>query len=85
MGKETELVLRMASEEFTAKGLMILEKNWLEIYSPWVGSWITPRITPPLPLSGDFIYYEEILVVACSKMHLSTRTRMNPLENDHLF
>ena len=25
----------MASEEFSAKGLMILERNWLEIYAPW--------------------------------------------------
>ena len=25
----------MASEEFTAKGLMIIERNWLEIYHPW--------------------------------------------------
>ena len=35
VGKETELKVKMASEEFAAKGLMILEKNWLEIYSPW--------------------------------------------------
>ena len=35
MGKETTLTIKMASEEFTAKGLMILERNWLEIYSPW--------------------------------------------------
>lgn len=35
VGKETELKVKMASEEFAAKGLMVLEKNWLEIYSPW--------------------------------------------------
>ena len=35
MGKETSITVKMASEEFTAKGLMILEKNWLEIYEPW--------------------------------------------------
>lgn len=35
MGKETQLTVRMASEEFTAKGLMVLEKNWLEIYAPY--------------------------------------------------
>jgi Topoisomerase IA len=35
VGKETVLTVKMASEEFTAKGLMILERNWLEIYSPW--------------------------------------------------
>jgi DNA topoisomerase-3 len=57
IGKETVLTVKMASEEFTAKGLMILERNWLEIYSPWerwstgqgelpalqVGSRITPN------------------------------------------
>ena len=35
VGRETELCLKIASEEFVAKGLMILEKNWLEIYQPW--------------------------------------------------
>jgi DNA topoisomerase-3 len=35
MGKETVLTVKMASEEFKATGLMILERNWLEIYSPW--------------------------------------------------
>jgi DNA topoisomerase-3 len=35
LGKETVLTVKMASEEFIAKGLMILERNWLEIYSPW--------------------------------------------------
>jgi DNA topoisomerase-3 len=35
VGKETVLTVKMASEEFTAKGLMVLERNWLEIYSPW--------------------------------------------------
>ena len=35
MGKETTLTVQMASEEFNARGLMIIERNWLEIYSPW--------------------------------------------------
>ena len=35
VGKETQLTVQIASEEFTAKGLMILERNWLEIYHPW--------------------------------------------------
>lgn len=35
VGRETELTLRIASEEFMAKGLMILERNWLDIYQPW--------------------------------------------------
>ena len=35
VGKETEFTLKIASEEFVAKGLMILERNWLDIYQPW--------------------------------------------------
>lgn len=35
MGKETSISVKIASEEFTATGLMILEKNWLDIYQPW--------------------------------------------------
>lgn len=34
-GRETELVLTMGTEEFSAKGLMITERNWLEAYHPW--------------------------------------------------
>jgi DNA topoisomerase-3 len=57
MGKETQLTVKLATEEFTATGLMILEKNWLDIYAPWerwstgqgeipnlqVGSRVTPH------------------------------------------
>jgi DNA topoisomerase-3 len=57
IGKETTISVNVASEEFTAKGLMVLEKNWLEIYEPWerwstgqgelprlqVGSRVTPH------------------------------------------
>jgi DNA topoisomerase-3 len=35
IGQETTITVRMASEDFYATGLMISEKNWLEIYSPW--------------------------------------------------
>jgi DNA topoisomerase-3 len=35
MGRETSITVQMDTEEFTATGLMILEKNWLEIYAPW--------------------------------------------------
>jgi DNA topoisomerase III len=35
IGRETTLTVQIASEEFTAKGLMIEQKNWLEIYEPW--------------------------------------------------
>lgn len=34
-GKETTLTVKIASEEFKATGLMVIERNWLEIYSPW--------------------------------------------------
>eukprot|EP00977_Amphora_coffeiformis_P014604 scaffold4097_cov166-Amphora_coffeaeformis.AAC.61 len=57
VGRETQLTVKMGTEEFTATGLMILEKNWLEIYQPWerwstgqgeipnlqVGSRVTPH------------------------------------------
>lgn len=35
VGRETTLTVKIASEEFTARGLMVQEKNWLEIYDPW--------------------------------------------------
>ena len=35
VGRETSLTLKIASEEFTAKGLMVEQKNWLEIYHPY--------------------------------------------------
>eukprot|EP00546_Thalassionema_frauenfeldii_P005764 CAMPEP_0178909288 /NCGR_PEP_ID=MMETSP0786-20121207/8421_1 /TAXON_ID=186022 /ORGANISM="Thalassionema frauenfeldii, Strain CCMP 1798" /LENGTH=833 /DNA_ID=CAMNT_0020581337 /DNA_START=2085 /DNA_END=4585 /DNA_ORIENTATION=+ len=35
VGKETIITVEMGSENFTAKGLMILEHNWLEIYAPY--------------------------------------------------
>lgn len=57
VGRETQLTVKMGTEEFTATGLMVLEKNWLEIYAPWerwstgqgeipnlqVGSRVTPH------------------------------------------
>jgi DNA topoisomerase III len=59
IGRETTLTVRMggvnaavdgsSAEEFTAKGLMILEKNWLEIYQPWerwsTGQGELPRVS----------------------------------------
>jgi DNA topoisomerase III len=35
VGKETTLTVQVGSEEFVARGLMILERNWLEVYHPW--------------------------------------------------
>jgi DNA topoisomerase-3 len=52
VGRETELTVRMDTEEFTAKGLMILEKNWLEIYEPWE-RWSTGQgELPPLEVGS---------------------------------
>ncbi|CAB9506981.1 topoisomerase 3-alpha [Seminavis robusta] len=34
VGKETQLIVRIGTEDFTAKGLMIVERNWLEVYHP---------------------------------------------------
>ena len=33
--KESALAVKMGTEVFTATGLMILERNWLDIYAPW--------------------------------------------------
>ncbi len=55
LGKETQLVVRMAQEEFTAKGLMILERNWLEIYAPWE-HWSTGQgELPPLEVGSRIV------------------------------
>jgi DNA topoisomerase-3 len=52
VGKETQLTVKMASEEFNARGLMILEKNWLEIYHPWE-RWSTGQgELPPLQVGS---------------------------------
>lgn len=52
VGKETILTVKMGSEDFTAKGLMILERNWLEIYSPWE-RWSTGQgELPPLEIGS---------------------------------
>ena len=52
VGRETSITARMGQEEFTAKGLMILEKNWLEIYAPWE-RWSTGQgELPPLEVGS---------------------------------
>jgi DNA topoisomerase III len=51
-GRETQLTLRLASEEFTATALMIIERNWLEIYAPWE-RWSTGQgELPPLQVGS---------------------------------
>jgi len=54
VGRETELTLKLASEEFVAKGLMILEKHWLDIYHPWE-RWSTGQGELPRALVGSRI------------------------------
>jgi DNA topoisomerase III len=34
LGKESALEVKMGTEVYTATGLMILERNWLDIYAP---------------------------------------------------
>ena len=35
VGRETQATVRVGTEEFNARGLMVLEENWLAIYKPW--------------------------------------------------
>ena len=51
-GRETQLCVRLGSEDFTAKGLMILERNWLNIYAPWE-RWSTGQGELPLLKVGS--------------------------------
>lgn len=52
IGKETSITVKLGSEEFTARGLMILHKNWLEIYQPWE-RWSTGQgELPPLQVGS---------------------------------
>lgn len=52
VGRETQLVVRMDSEEFTATGLMVLERNWLEIYHPWERWGTGQGELPPLQIGS---------------------------------
>jgi len=52
VGRETSLTVKMGPEEFTAKGLMVLEKNWLEIYAPWERWSIGQGELPPLQVGS---------------------------------
>lgn len=61
IGKETVLKVKMASEEFTATGLMIVERNWLEIYSPWE-RWSTGQGELPTVQVGSRIRPSSILM-----------------------
>ncbi|KAL7489604.1 hypothetical protein ACHAW6_015258 [Cyclotella cf. meneghiniana] len=61
VGRETELTLKIASEEFVAKGLMILERNWLEIYQPWE-RWSTGQGELPKARVGSRIVPTSLLM-----------------------
>ena len=61
VGRETELTLKIASEEFVAKGLMILERNWLDIYQPWE-RWSTGQGELPRVAVGSRIIPTSLLL-----------------------
>lgn len=60
-GRETTLTVKIASEEFTAKGLMIEQKNWLEIYHPWE-RWSTGQGELPHLMIGSRIAPHSLLM-----------------------
>ena len=61
MGRETTLTVKIATEEFTAKGLMIEQKNWLEIYHPW-DRWSTGQGELPHLMVGSRIAPHSLLM-----------------------
>ena len=63
IGKESQIVVRMDTEEFTATGLMILERNWLEIYHPWE-NWSTGQGELPALEVGSRIRPSSLLMQA---------------------
>ena len=55
VGKETQLTVRIATEEFNAKGLMVTERNWLEIYHPFE-RWSTHQgELPPVEIGSRIV------------------------------
>jgi len=60
-GKETTLTVKIASEEFKATGLMVIERNWLEIYSPWE-RWSTGQGELPFVEVGSRIRPSSLLM-----------------------
>jgi len=55
LGKETEIITQMGSEIFTAKGLMITEHNWLEIYKPWERWGTGQGLLPTVDIGSKFV------------------------------
>ena len=53
-GSETEITCRMGSELFHAKGLMITELNWLEIYKPWERWGTGQGLLPTVEVGSEF-------------------------------
>ena len=54
VGKETEMLTQMGSEKFSAKGLMITEQNWLEIYKPWERWGTGQGLLPSIDVGSKF-------------------------------
>lgn len=69
VGKETSLTVLMATEHFVAKALMILERNWLEIYHPWE-RWSTGQ--------GELPHLEVGSRIAPSSLLMKTGTTTAP-------
>jgi DNA topoisomerase-3 len=77
IGRETTLSVTMGPEQFNAKGLMILERNWLEIYQPWE-RWSTGQgELPPLQVGSR-------IVPTTFVMKEGTTTAPNPLSEVEL-
>ena len=54
-GKETEMITQMGSEVFSAKGLMITDLNWLEIYKPWERWGTGQGLLPTVEIGKRFV------------------------------
>lgn len=61
IGNETSITVQMDTEEFTATGLMILQRNWLEIYEPWE-RWSTGQGELPYAQVGSRITPSSLLM-----------------------
>jgi DNA topoisomerase-3 len=61
VGRETTLTVKIVAEEFTARGLMIEQKNWLEIYHPWE-RWSTGQGELPHLMVGSRIAPHSLLM-----------------------
>lgn len=66
VGNETQISVQMDSEEFTAKGLIIRDMNWLEIYQPWE-RWSTGQgELPNVEVGSRIAPFSLLLKVSCT-------------------